>query len=98
MKECLVRFGIISACAFIASFFIERSVDISYIMLFGFIYYFSFPIDGYIMNKDFFAGYAGTLKATEENKNIRLFSFLLSTIVIVFVLLIIYYRYFVAPE
>ena len=98
MKEFLVRFGVIFACAFIASFFIERSVDISYIMLFVFIYYFSFPIDGYIMNKDFFAGYAGVLKAVEENKNIRLFSFLLSIIVIAFILVIVYYRYFVAPE
>ncbi|MBL4775278.1 MAG: hypothetical protein JKY87_04405 [Mariprofundus sp.] len=94
MKRHIVRLGLIALFALVATLFFERSVDVGYVMLFVVIYYCSFSIDGYLIKKDFYAGYIGTLEATDDNKNLRLFSFLLSIGLILLILVLLYCRYF----
>ena len=93
MKRHIIRLGLISLFALVATFFFNRNVDVVYVMSFIVIYYFSLPIDGYLTKKDFYAGYIGTLEATADNRKLRLFSFLLSVGAILFILVLLYYRY-----
>ena len=94
MNLQIIRFGVIAWVALILPFFFERKVDVGYVMMFVVIYYFSSSIAGFIMKKDFHAGYAGFLQATDENKFLRLLSFLLSVGVTIFIIVLLYFRYF----
>lgn len=94
MNLQVVRIGLIALVALILPFYFERSVDVGYVMMFVVIYYFSSSIAGFIMGKDFHAGYAGFLQATDDNKFLRLFSFLLSIGITIFIMVLLYFRYF----